>query len=327
MTKMRVHELARELGMDNRELTEILQKKNVEVKNHMSTIEDSVADEIRREASSKGENKAQSAEEKGAAKQAGQPETKDGAAPRKKNLAFVIRPQNSRNSSRIQGNRPAQRPARGDRQGGRPAQAGARPAHGARPAGERPARPAHAARPAAENRPAPEVKAPEARPVQTERPAQRPVQTARPAAEGKSAGERPARPERPTQAERSAQNGRPASEGRPSGDRPARADRSAHGGRQASVSPGGREIPAHAHSAAGTHARAVRREADAIREAGRDRALTEEIPAGMISARRLWSSRRARGIRRRTKNAIIRRRNTETRHSKEEARKAESRSR
>ena len=232
MTKMRVHELARELGMDNRELTEILQKKNVEVKNHMSTIEDSVADEIRREASSKGENKAQSAEEKGAAKQAGQPETKDGAAPRKKNLAFVIRPQNSRNSSRIQGNRPAQRPARGDRQGGRPAQAGARPAHGARPAGERPARPAHAARPAAENRPAQEVKAPEARPVQTERPAQRPVQTARPAAEGKSAGERPARPERPAQAERSAQNGRPASEGRPSGDRPVRADRSAHGGRQ-----------------------------------------------------------------------------------------------
>ena len=232
MTKMRVHELARELGMDNRELTEILQKKNVEVKNHMSTIEDSVADEIRREASSKGENKAQSAEEKGAAKQAGQPETKDGAAPRKKNLAFVIRPQNSRNSSRIQGNRPAQRPARGDRQGGRPAQAGARPAHGARPAGERPARPAHAARPAAENRPAQEAKAPEARPVQTERPAQRPVQTARPAAEGKSAGERPARPERPAQAERSAQNGRPASEGRPSGDRTARADRSAHGGRQ-----------------------------------------------------------------------------------------------
>ena len=56
MTKMRVHELARELGMDNRELTEILQKKNVEVKNHMSTIEDSVADEIRREASSKGES-------------------------------------------------------------------------------------------------------------------------------------------------------------------------------------------------------------------------------------------------------------------------------
>ena len=49
MTKMRVHELAKELGIENKELIEILQKKNVEVKNHMSSLEDSVADEIRRE--------------------------------------------------------------------------------------------------------------------------------------------------------------------------------------------------------------------------------------------------------------------------------------
>ena len=48
MTKMRVHELAKELGIDNKELIEILQKKNVEVKNHMSSLEDSVAEEIRR---------------------------------------------------------------------------------------------------------------------------------------------------------------------------------------------------------------------------------------------------------------------------------------
>ena len=49
MTKMRVHELAKELGMDNKELMEILQKKNVEVKNHMSTLEDNVTEEIRRQ--------------------------------------------------------------------------------------------------------------------------------------------------------------------------------------------------------------------------------------------------------------------------------------
>ena len=49
MTKMRVHELAKELGIENKELIEILQKKNVEVKNHMSSLEDSVAEEIRRE--------------------------------------------------------------------------------------------------------------------------------------------------------------------------------------------------------------------------------------------------------------------------------------
>ena len=32
MTKMRVHELAKELWIENKELIEILQKKNVEVK-------------------------------------------------------------------------------------------------------------------------------------------------------------------------------------------------------------------------------------------------------------------------------------------------------
>ena len=158
MTKMRVHELAKELGMDNKELVDILQKKNVEIKNHMSTIEDNVADEIRREVSQKGEKKAPVAENKGEEHTAGQTEGKE-AAPKKKNLAFVIRPQNSRNSSRIQGNRPAQRQARPGQQGGRqgqgsrPVQGGARPVHGSRPAGERPVRPehaAHGARPAVE---------------------------------------------------------------------------------------------------------------------------------------------------------------------------------
>ena len=57
--------------------------------------------------------------------------SKEAAAPKKKNLAFVIRPQNSRNSSRIQGNRPAQRQARPGQQGGRPDRGAARPAHGA----------------------------------------------------------------------------------------------------------------------------------------------------------------------------------------------------
>ena len=49
MTKVRVHELAKELGMENKELVDLLQKKNVVVKNHMSTLEEEVASEIRRE--------------------------------------------------------------------------------------------------------------------------------------------------------------------------------------------------------------------------------------------------------------------------------------
>lgn len=213
MTKMRVHELAKELGIDNKELLEILQKKNVEAKNHMSTLEDNTADEIRREFSSKSGNGSDKGE-----KPAEQAEGKEGGAPKKKNLAFVIRPQNSKNSSRIQGNRQAQRPAR--------------PAQGGRPAGDRPARAERPARPAGD-RPAQSARPAADRPVRAERPAgDRPVQNSRPAGEGHPAGDRPARTDRPvrsdrpTRAERPAGD-RPARTDRPTGDRPARSDRPA----------------------------------------------------------------------------------------------------
>ncbi len=251
MTKMRVHELAKELGIENKELIEILQKKNVEVKNHMSSLEDSVADEIRREHSGSMAAKPEMKTEETAAKpeegKAESAETKD-AAPKKKNLAFVIRPQNSKNSSRIQGSRPAQRPARPGQQGARPAQGtrpgqqGTRPAQGARPAGEgRPAgerpvraeRPAQSARPAGEGSPAGENRPAGERPVRAERPAQsvRPAGEGRPAGENRPAGERPARAERPVQSARPAGEGRPAGENRPTGDRPARGERPAQGNR------------------------------------------------------------------------------------------------
>ena len=57
MTKVRVHELAKELGMENKELLDLLQKKNIDVKNHMSTLEEDVAGEIRRERAGRPERK------------------------------------------------------------------------------------------------------------------------------------------------------------------------------------------------------------------------------------------------------------------------------
>ena len=218
MTKMRVHELAKELGMENKDLVDILQKKNVEIKNHMSTIEDNVADEIRREMSAKSE--------KNTGKTAEQSESKETAAPKKKNLAFVIRPQNSKNSSRIQGSRPAQRQSR-------PGQPGACPVHGARPAGERPQRPAQPTRSAGEGRPASESRPAGERPARPERPVQqvRSARESRPAVENKPAGERPARPERPVQPTRSAGENRPAGESRPQSDRQIRQDHASHGTR------------------------------------------------------------------------------------------------
>ena len=48
MSKKRVHELAKELAIENKELLEILKSKDIEVKSHMSSVDESVADEIRK---------------------------------------------------------------------------------------------------------------------------------------------------------------------------------------------------------------------------------------------------------------------------------------
>ena len=201
MTKVRVHELAKELGMENKELVDLLQKKNVNVKNHMSTLEEEVASEIRRERAGKAAKK----EDESAGTEKAEGNVK------KKSLAYVIRPQNSRNSSRIQGSRQGQRGQRpAAERGGRP-ERGERPV---RPAGEaRPARPAGEARPA---RPAGEARparpAGEARPV---RPAgeARPV---RPAGEGRQQNPE-GRVNRPERGDR--QGARPSGDGRATGER------------------------------------------------------------------------------------------------------------
>lgn len=198
MSKMRVHELAKELGMDNKELMDILEKKNIEVKSHMSSLEENLVEEIKKEAGKKEQKKTEE------------------AAPKKKNLAFVIRPQNSKNGSRIQGNRAGvkgQKPSGGTR----PASNGqsvrtARPTPGVRPGGNTPqngnrpagspvqgnARPAGAAlqgtvRPA--GNPVQGSTRPAGSPQQgTARPAGDSAQSARPAGNVKQGNVRPSAP-------------------------------------------------------------------------------------------------------------------------------------
>lgn len=249
MTKVRVHELAKELGMENKELLDLLQKKNIVVKNHMSTLDEEVAGEIRKERAGQAEKKEEKTEGDSAAASA---EKTDGAH-KKKNLAYVIRPQNSRNSSRIQGNRQNQRGQRMSQGGTRPSadvrqarqDRPARPAQAGRPAGERPVRPERGDRPvrpsqpSAENRPV--RPAGENRPV---RPAQasagpagerrmsgenRPPRTASQA--NRPAGENRQNPEgRQNRTERGERQGqRSFGENRPSGDR--RGPRQERGGR------------------------------------------------------------------------------------------------
>ena len=152
------------------------EKMQNENKKSLNTREDNVAEDIRREAAGKD------------AEMAADKTTEKEGAPKKKNLAFVVRPQNSKNSSRLQGKRPGQ--GRQGQNQGRPNGDGKRPAAGqSRSNGE--GKPARTEKPAAKSeRP---VRAAEDRP-------------ARPAQNG-------ARSERP-QGSRTERTGRPSGEGR-----------------------------------------------------------------------------------------------------------------
>ena len=148
MTKLRVHELAKELGMENKDLMEILEKKNVEAKTSMSSIPDEVVAELRSGHTEKGTSE---------------------DAPKKKNIVQVFRPQNSKSGNRrpggsrsgngqnTQGTSRQDRPA-GGRNGQRPAsgQNGSRqdrPARGPQANGERENRRSQEGRPAGNRRP------------------------------------------------------------------------------------------------------------------------------------------------------------------------------
>ncbi|MGF0034108.1 translation initiation factor IF-2 [Bariatricus sp. SGI.154] len=138
MSKIKVHELAKELNVQSKDIIDFLGGKNIEVKNHMSSLEDNEAD-MARKALSKGEK----------------PEAKsDQEAPKKKNIVHVFRPQNTQNGAkqgRRPGGRPGQQPGRSQQTQGRPMQVNnGRPAKAApqpaRPASQTPERPQPAKR-------------------------------------------------------------------------------------------------------------------------------------------------------------------------------------
>ena len=49
MSKIKIYELAKELDKPSKELVEFLNKKDVEAKTHMSTIDEAEADMVRKE--------------------------------------------------------------------------------------------------------------------------------------------------------------------------------------------------------------------------------------------------------------------------------------
>lgn len=137
MTKLRVHELAKELGMENKELMDVLAKKHVEVKSHMSSLSDEVVEELRGARAGKTKTGAEAED-----------------APKKKNIVQVFRPQNSKS-----GNRRPSGARQGNGQNGQGAARSERPAggkNGQRPAsgsnGSRQDRPARGPQANGENR-------------------------------------------------------------------------------------------------------------------------------------------------------------------------------
>ena len=121
MSKVKVYELAKELGKDSKDVVKFLEGKNIEVKNHMSTISEDEAAMVKK---ALGGSKAPASGD----------EAK--AAPKKKNIVHVFRPQNTRDGSR-NGRRQAGRPAGGAKapQNAKPMQVqNGRPAPGSKPA-------------------------------------------------------------------------------------------------------------------------------------------------------------------------------------------------
>ena len=166
MSKVKVYELAKELGKDSKDVVKFLEGKNIEVKNHMSTISEDEAAMVKK---ALGGSKAPASGD----------EAK--AAPKKKNIVHVFRPQNTRDGSR-NGRRQAGRPAGGAKapQNAKPMQVqNGRPAPGSKPAVKSVAKPA--VKPVAE-KPAEAVKPAEVKPevnaetVQAKKPESTPVQ-------------------------------------------------------------------------------------------------------------------------------------------------------
>ncbi|MDD2978765.1 MAG: translation initiation factor IF-2 [Hespellia sp.] len=117
MTKLRVHELAKELKMENKQLIKILEGKGVEVKSHMSSLTD----------------------EQIAMVKAPKSEAPKSEEPKKKHIVQVFRPQNSKNGGRSTQRPQGQNASQGQRPQGqgtqqRPQGQGA--AQGQRPQGQ-----------------------------------------------------------------------------------------------------------------------------------------------------------------------------------------------
>ena len=246
MAKIKVHELAKELDKQSKDILAFLQEKGIEAKAAQSSIEDDAATMVRKAFGKVEEPKAAPAPKAEESKEATAPKAEapkvaPAEAPKKKKTIIIV---NNQQNSRMPGQRPAQggnnRP-QGGFQGGRP---GDRPGD-RRPAGQAPAR--TPIKPLTPPSPTPSVQMvnskpqpkPVAAPAEEEKkvaPVTTPVQD-RPQREDNRGFERPVkqegdRTERPVRTDRPDRGDHPdrGQGNRPYGDRPARSDNRDNGG-------------------------------------------------------------------------------------------------
>lgn len=122
MSKIKIYELAKEVDKSSKELVEFFAGKNIEVKSHMSSVEEAEAELVRKAFGKKKEKP------EGGAK---------AEPPKKKNIVHVFRPQNTQNGGKPgQGRRTGTKPVQ---QMGKPMQVNnGRPSKAARPQGAKP---------------------------------------------------------------------------------------------------------------------------------------------------------------------------------------------
>ena len=210
MARIRVHELAKELGRQNREIMELLRAEGIDVKSHMSNVEESRAAVIRQKIKDLGKEKDTKLETPKTEEKVVTAKTdaeKAEAPKKKKNIIRVYHAQNASD-----GGKGRKKPAGEKRQrpqGTRPAQARSQAAP-AKPA----AKPAESVKPAESAKPAETAK-----PTEAVKPSAAPVQAAKPAETKPVENVKPAETVKPSASAAPVQAAKPA-ETRQNSDRP-----------------------------------------------------------------------------------------------------------
>ncbi len=124
MSKIKVYELAKELEKPSKELVEFFKEKEIDVKSHMSSVEDTEAEMARKAFLSKAAKGAPGPKAEDVKAGAPRAEGHKGESPKKKNIVHVFRPQNTQSGVKPgQGRRPSgQGGAKPSQQMGRPMQ-------------------------------------------------------------------------------------------------------------------------------------------------------------------------------------------------------------